>query len=317
MSIIETFGLTKRFNSFTAVNRVSFSVEEGEIFGFLGPNGAGKTTTIKMLTTLLHPTEGSATIAGYDIRRNRNEVRKVIGVVFQDPALDTELTGRENLDYHARMYGMSRLEREKRISEVLSLVDLEDKKDTLVKYYSGGMKRRLEIARGLMHQPRVLFLDEPTLGLDSKTRRRIWSYIREMNKNEGTTIFLTTHYMEEADVLCDRVGIIDHGSLIVVDTPRSLKSKLGRDVITIKTSDSDKLCNILDEEEWVQKSEVHGGMVNIGVERGEEKIPVIFEIAHRHGIHITSISVRNPTLDDVFLHFTGRTIEGDKKIGFR
>ena len=308
LNIIETFGLTKRFDSFTAVNNVSFTVEEGEIFGFLGPNGAGKTTTIKMLTTLLHPTNGSASIAGYSIIENKNEVRKEIGVVFQDPALDTELTGRENLDYHARIYGISRMERDKRISDVLSLVDLEEKKDVLVKYYSGGMKRRLEIARGLMHHPKVLFLDEPTLGLDSQTRRAIWEYIREMNETEGTTIFLTTHYMEEADILCDRIGIIDHGRILVVDKPASLKNTVGNDVIKVTSDDNPKLYMILKDISWVENCEKHGDTIVIGVEKGDEKIPMVFDIARRNDIRITSINLHKPTLDDVFLHFTGRMI---------
>ncbi|HHH80243.1 MAG TPA: ATP-binding cassette domain-containing protein, partial [Thermoplasmatales archaeon] len=236
MNIIETFELTKKFNSLAAVDHVSFSVKEGEIFGFLGPNGAGKTTTIKMLTTLLNPTEGTAKVCGFDIIKNRNEVRQSIGVVFQEPALDTELTGKENLDFHARMYGLDRERRVSRIEEVLRIVDLQDKKDVLVKYYSGGMKRRLEIARGLMHFPRVLFLDEPTLGLDAQTRRAIWEYIKKMNKEEKTTIFLTTHYMDEADFLCDRVAIIDHGRIIILDTIPKLKNAIGNDVITLSCS---------------------------------------------------------------------------------
>ncbi|RLF40202.1 MAG: ABC transporter ATP-binding protein [Thermoplasmata archaeon] len=312
MSIIETFGLTKRFDSFTAVDNVSFNVEEGEIFGFLGPNGAGKTTTIKMLTTLLNPTKGYATIAGYSIIDNRDEVRKSIGVVFQDPALDTELTGRENLDYHARIYGISRVEREKRISEVLALVDLEEKKDVLVKYYSGGMKRRLEIARGLMHHPKVLFLDEPTLGLDSQTRRAIWDYIREMNKTEGTTIFLTTHYMEEADSLCDRVGIIDHGKILVVDKPRVLKNMVGNDIIKIVSNNNSKLSEVLKDLDWVENCEEHEDTIIIGVEKGDEKIPMVFDIARKHDIRINSINLNKPTLDDVFLHYTGRMIREEE-----
>ena len=237
MDIITTDNLTKKFNSLTAVDQLSFSVKKGEVFGFLGPNGAGKTTTIKMLTTLLFPSEGTAKIAGYDIIKNRNMVRKNIGIVFQEPALDTELTGRENLDYHARMYGINREKRKERINEVLQLVDLIDKKDVVVKYYSGGMKRRLEIARGLMHYPNVLFLDEPTLGLDAHTRRAIWDYIRKMNQNEKTTIFLTTHYMDEAEILCDRVGIIDHGKILVLDSIKNLKNSIGKDVITLSCND--------------------------------------------------------------------------------
>ena len=253
MDIIITYGLTKKFGDLTAVNNLSFNVKKGEIFGFLGPNGAGKTTTIKMLTTLLNPTSGTATIAGFDIIKQRDEVRKNIGVVFQEPALDVELTGKENLEYHARMYGLSRDKRKKRINNVLELVNLWDKRDVLVKNYSGGMKRRLEIARGLMHYPVVLFLDEPTLGLDAQTRRAIWAYIKKMNKEEGTTIFLTTHYMEEAEYLCNRVGIIDYGKLLVIDDISNLKNSVGKDVITLSCTDADRFVKILENEKWVEK----------------------------------------------------------------
>ena len=312
MNIIETFDLTKKFNSLTAVDHVSFSVKEGEIFGFLGPNGAGKTTTIKMLTTLLNPTEGTAKVCGFDIIKNRNEVRQSIGVVFQEPALDTELTGKENLDFHARMYGLDRERRVSRIEEVLRIVDLQDKKDVLVKYYSGGMKRRLEIARGLMHFPRVLFLDEPTLGLDAQTRRAIWEYIKKMNKEEKTTIFLTTHYMDEADFLCDRVAIIDHGRIIILDTIPKLKNAIGNDVITLSCSQLTKLKKRLEEEDWIKNIKQHDSSLTLGVERGEEKIPLIVEMAQKLDIRIKSISVRKPTLDDVFLHFTGRRMRDNE-----
>lgn len=308
MDIITTENLTKQFDGFTAVDNVSFSVKKGEIFGFLGPNGAGKTTTIKMLTTLLTPTKGSAHVASFDIIKERDKVRKKIGVVFQDPALDTELTGQENLDFHARMYGLSKDERKKRINEVLKLVDLEDKKDTLVKNYSGGMKRRLEIARGLMHYPTVLFLDEPTLGLDSQTRQAIWAYIKKMNKEENTTIFLTTHYMDEADHLCDRVGIIDHGKILVIDSTHNLKNSVGDDLITLSSTDDDNLLKRLKEESWIKNTKKEEAYLILSVEKGEEKIPVIIEIAQSLNIKIKSISVRKPTLDDVFLSFTGRTI---------
>ena len=226
MHIITTVGLTKKFNKLVAVDNISFTVDRGEIFGFLGPNGAGKTTTIKMLTTLMTPTEGSAAMAGSDIITQRAQVRKSIGVVFQEPALDTELTGYENLDYHARMYGIPRSKRQRRISEVLHLVDLQDKKNVLVKQYSGGMKRRLEIARGLMHSPKVLFLDEPTVGIDPQSRNNIYETIEDL-RNRGMTILYTTHYMEEANRLCDRVAIMDGGQIIAMDTPYGLKSHIG------------------------------------------------------------------------------------------
>ena len=312
MDIIITYGLTKKFGDLTAVNNLSFNVKKGEIFGFLGPNGAGKTTTIKMLTTLLNPTSGTATIAGFDIIKQRDEVRKNIGVVFQEPALDVELTGKENLEYHARMYGLSRDKRKKRINDVLELVNLWDKRDVLVKNYSGGMKRRLEIARGLMHYPVVLFLDEPTLGLDAQTRRAIWAYIKKMNKEEGTTIFLTTHYMEEAEYLCNRVGIIDYGKLLVIDDISNLKNSVGKDVITLSCTDADRFVKILENEKWVEKIKRHEGLVTFGVEKGDEKIPEIIEIARKQDIRIKSISVRKPTLDDVFLSYTGRTIRDEE-----
>ena len=311
MDIIKTTNLTKKFNSLTAVDNISFSVKKGEIFGFLGPNGAGKTTTIKMLTTLLNPTEGSAEVADFDIIKKRDDVRRKIGVVFQEPALDTELTGKENLDFHARMYALNKEKRKTRINDVLNLVDLMDKKDVFVKNYSGGMKRRLEIARGLMHFPTVLFLDEPTLGLDAQTRRAIWDYVKKMNKDEGTTIFLTTHYMDEADYLCDRIGIIDRGKILVIDSIDNLKNSVGNDVITLTCSDMDQLINKLKEQNWISKIKQHDSFLTLGVEKGDEKIPIIIEIAQNLNIKIKSISVRKPTLDDVFLSFTGRTIRDD------
>lgn len=308
LDIIKTKNFTKKFDGFTAVDNISFSVKKGEIFGFLGPNGAGKTTTIKMLTTLLNPTSGSGEIAGFDIIKKRDKVRKNIGVVFQEPALDTELTGCENLEYHARMYGINRINRKNRIEEVLNLVDLVDKKNILVKNYSGGMKRRLEIARGLMHYPTVLFLDEPTLGLDAQTRRAIWKYIKKMNKEEGTTIFLTTHYMDEADYLCDRIGIIDRGKILTINNVSTLKNSVGNDLITLSCTDSDKLIIELEKTSWINNIELHDSFIRLGVEKGDEKIPVIIELSQKMDVKIKSISVRKPTLDDVFIHYTGRTI---------
>ena len=311
MDIIKTEKLRKEFNGFTAVDDISFSVKKGEIFGFLGPNGAGKTTTIKMLTTLMNPSSGSATVAGFDVNKKRNDVRQNIGVVFQEPALDTELTGKENLDFHARMYAIDSDKRKSRIEEVLKLVDLEKKKDEYVKNYSGGMKRRLEIARGLMHFPNVLFLDEPTLGLDAQTRRAIWEYIKKMNKEEKTTIFLTTHYMDEADFLCDRVGIINKGKILVIDTTSNLKNSIGNDIITLSCTNMKKLIDKLEKEEWIKKIKKHESFVTIGVEKGEEKIPTIIEIAQKLNIKIKSINLRKPTLDDVFLSFTGKSISNE------
>jgi len=312
LDIITTNNLTKKYDKLKAVDNISFSVKKGEIFGFLGPNGAGKTTTIKMLTTLLNPTKGSAVVCGNDVVEERDEVRQNIGVVFQEPALDVQLTGRENLDFHARMYGLDRDKRKKRIDAVLRLVDLGDKKDVLVKNYSGGMKRRLEIARGLMHYPTVLFLDEPTLGLDAQTRRAIWNYIKKMNKDEGTTIFLTTHYMDEAEYLCDRVGIIDHGKILVIDSITSLRNSIGNDVVTLSCESLKKLRDRLSKESWVNNMKQYDSFLTLGVEKGEEKIPVIVDIARDLGIKIKSISVRKPTLDDVFLSFTGRNIRDNE-----
>ncbi|HER45751.1 MAG TPA: ATP-binding cassette domain-containing protein, partial [Thermoplasmatales archaeon] len=244
----------------------------------------------------------------FDVLKQRAQVREHIGVVFQEPALDTELSCRENLDFHARMYGLSAETRKKRIIEVLTLVDLLDKKDVLVKNFSGGMKRRLEIARGLMHSPQVLFLDEPTLGLDAQTRRAIWEYIKQLNKNENTTIFLTTHYMDEADFLCEHIGIIDHGKIMVMNTVDVLKKSVGNDVITLVCSDSSALIQRLSQESWISKITPYGSFLTLGVERGEEKIPVIFDIARAVNVSISSIDVRKPTLDDVFLYYTGRRI---------
>jgi ABC-2 type transport system ATP-binding protein len=309
--IIETHDLTKTFNGFTAVKSVSISIIKGEIFGFLGPNGAGKTTTIKMLTTLLRPTSGSATIAGADILKQKDEVRRSIGVVFQEPALDTELTGKENLDYHARMYNIGKTNREKKINEVLDLVDLSDKRDVLVKNYSGGMKRRLEIARGLMHSPQVLFLDEPTLGLDAQTRQAIWKYIKKMNKEKNTTIFLTTHYMDEADNLCDRISIIDHGEILVTDTTDHLKNRIGNDIITLTVSDQEKFISNMKQLSWIKNVESGESSLILGVEKGEEKIPLLIEFAQNQKIQVKAISLRKPTLDDAFLHYTGRSIRED------
>jgi ABC-2 type transport system ATP-binding protein len=314
LDIIKTHNLTKKFNGFTAVDNISFKVKKGEIFGFLGPNGAGKTTTIKMLTTLLNPTDGNADVAGFKVKKNKDDVRKNIGIVFQEPALDTELTGRENLDFHARMYGVGKEKRKNRINEVLKLVDLEDKQNNLVKFYSGGMKRRLEIARGLMHYPTVLFLDEPTLGLDSQTRQAIWAYIKKMNKEEQTTIFLTTHYMDEADNLCDRIGIIDHGKILVIDSTENLKNSIGNDVIVLSSSNNDKILKRLEKESWIKNTKMYDSYLTLGVQKGEEKIPLIIEIAQSLDEKIKAISVRKPTLDDVFLSYTGRKIRDNESV---
>jgi len=311
--MIEVRDLTKRFNSkdgVAAVDHLSFVVAEGEIFGLLGPNGAGKTTVIKILTTLLKPTSGTATVAGFDVRTEKNKVRESIGIVFQEPSLDWRLTGRENLDFHARMYGLKRGTREKRIAEALKLVELEDKADIVTDKYSSGMKRRLEIARGFIHDPQVFFLDEPTLGLDTQTRRRIWDYIKEVNTRERVTIVLTTHQMEEADYLCDRVGIMDHGKIIALDTPKNLKDLISSDLVSLElTTDGSRYdLDVFKKLDFVIEFQEHGGFVTLKMERAELRIPAIMDAARRGGIEIKSVNLRKPSLEDVFLHFTGRRI---------
>ncbi len=307
---IKVESLVKRFNGFTAVNRISFSVKRGELFGLLGPNGAGKTTTINMLSTLIRPTSGKAYIDGFDISKNKNEVRNSIGMVFQEPALDGKLTGRENLYFHAMIYGLKKEERVARINEVLRLVELEDKGNFLVEKYSGGMKRRLEIARGLIHKPRVLFLDEPTLGLDTQTRRHIWDYIKRLNRDSGVTVILTTHYMEEADFLCDRIAIIDHGKIVALDTPKKLKDVLGGDVVRLEIDGgkSEKLAKKLKELKWVRTIRTYNGFVAVTTSHGEKRIPELIELGQQMKLKIKSVNLRKPSLEDVFLHFTGRVI---------
>ena len=308
---IETEGITKRFDDITAVNKISISVKPGELFGLLGPNGAGKTTLISMLSTMAEPTSGRAKVWGFDVERQSSQVRENIGMVFQDTTLDDRLTGRENLDLHGRLYGLEGRSRKKRIEEVLALVELSDRADAIVKTYSGGMMRRLEIARGLMHHPHVLFLDEPTLGLDPQTRNHIWEYIRNLNKTEGVTIVLTTHYMEEADHLCNRIAIIDHGEIVALDTPEALKNMLGGDVIMLeleKPENIPRLSAIYKTNNCASIVSRKNNDVFITVRDGEHKIPLVLALASEAGILIRSVSLRKPTLDDVFLHHTGRAI---------
>ena len=301
--------LTRRFETLTAVDGISFTVESGELFALLGPNGAGKTTIINMLITLLPLSSGKAWVAGFDVSREKDAVRRHIGIVFQEPALDKDLTGRENLDFHGMMYGLSRAEREQRITEVLELVELTERANVLVQNYSGGMKRRLEIARGLIHRPSVLFLDEPTLGLDAQTRRRIWEYIRRMNREEGVTIILTTHYMEEADYLSGRVAIIDRGKIVAMGTPSGLKDVLGGDVITLEVDGAVAgFVPLLEGIPWVKGAKEHNGEITVTVEAGERKVPELVSLAHEHGVHVSSVLLRKPSLEDVFIHFTGRSI---------
>ncbi|MFA4957500.1 MAG: ATP-binding cassette domain-containing protein [Candidatus Methanoperedens sp.] len=313
---IETSAITKNFDEITAVNNISITVKPGELFGLLGPNGAGKTTLINMLSTMIEPSSGSALVWDHDVVKEADDVRQNIGVVFQDTTLDDRLTGRENLDLHGRLYGLDGKMRKDRIKEVLSLVELTERADAIVKTYSGGMMRRLEIARGLMHHPHVLFLDEPTLGLDPQTRLHIWDYIKLLNKEEGVTIMLTTHYMEEADKLCDRIAIIDHGEIVALDTPEALKSMLGGDVITLgleNPGDIDRLCSAYQKDGCANIVSKKQNEVFITVTNGEREIPHVLALASGAGIPVTSVSLRKPTLDDVFIHYTGRAIR-DKEV---
>ncbi|CAD6490301.1 MAG: Vitamin B12 import ATP-binding protein BtuD [Candidatus Argoarchaeum ethanivorans] len=313
MNAIVTNQITKSFNDFVAVNEIDISVKEGELFGLLGPNGAGKTTLINLLSTMTRPTSGTGTVNGFDVVHDSASVRAVIGVVFQSSTLDEQLTGLENLDLHGRLYGLSAGLRKKRIDEVLDLVELSHKSKLLVKTYSGGMIRRLEIARGLMHHPKVLFLDEPTLGLDPQTRLHIWDYIRRLNREEGITIVLTTHYMEEADNLCDRIAIIDNGRVVALDTPEKLKSALGGDVIilTLDTpEDAKKFSRVCKETGYVSIS-TKDQTVYISVKKSEEAVPEVFRTAFTSGTNIQSITMRKSTLDDIFIHYTGRGIRDE------
>jgi len=312
MSAIETSKLTKVFGKLRAVDGIDLAVNQGEIFGLLGPNGAGKTTFIKMLSTTLKITSGSARVSGFNVQEDPDNVRKSIGIVFQEPAVDIELTGRENLDFHARMYGMNRRDRGKRIASVLKLVELEDKADALLKTYSGGMKRRLEIARGLMHHPRVLFLDEPTLGLDAQTRRVIWEHIRKINREFGITIILTTHYMEEADYLCSRVSIMDQGKILASGSPGQLRSSIGADIVSVKTPGPKKLESGLKKFKWVEKTKIHDSHISISLKNGETRIPQIIRTAETLKLKVESVELHKPTLEDVFIHFTGRKIRDEE-----
>lgn len=311
---IHVEGLTKAFGDLVAVDGISFSIARGEIFGLLGPNGAGKTTTISMLSTMQRPTAGTATVDGHDIAADEDNVRKSIGIVFQDQSLDEDLTAYENMDFHGRLYRISGDVRRERIQRLLNLVGLEDRKDDLVKTYSGGMRRRLEIARGLLHEPNVLFLDEPTLGLDPQTRNHLWEYIARLNDEKGITIILTTHYMEEADRLCDRIAIIDHGTIIALGTTEDLKASIGGDVVTIASPDPDAIADLLTAP-WVSGTERHDGAVTIRLQDADRHIPGIVTDLVRSGITITSLSVRKPTLEDVFLHYTGRMIREEEASG--
>jgi len=307
---IETRGLVKRFaEDIVAVDRVDLSVPTNTVYALLGPNGAGKTTTISILTTLIKSTNGSAKTAGFDVVTQADEVRRRIGVTFQEMVLDEELTGRQVLDYHGRLYGQSKVQRKAKIAELLALVELEEAADRRCSTYSGGMKRRLELARGLMTNPEVLFLDEPTLGLDPQNRASIWAYIRDLKEKQGLTLLLTTHYMEEAEEMADTVGIIDHGKIVAEGTPRDLIDQMGADTIRVtgsggETSFTEKLRSL----EFVQTVHTGDGVIQIGVDSGNHRLAEVVTLANENSYTISDISVTKPSLGDVFLKYTGREL---------
>ncbi|MBT3363593.1 MAG: ATP-binding cassette domain-containing protein [Chloroflexi bacterium] len=306
-NIIEVNNLIKNFGKLTAVNDVSFNVARGEILGFLGPNGAGKTTTIRILCTLAKPSSGQATVNGYDVVRQQHQVRESIGLVFQDPSLDIKLSGIQNLRFHAMIYNVPSSVREQRIKEVLNMVELWDRRNSKVTTYSGGMKRRLELARGLLHHPKVLFLDEPTLGLDPQTRNRIWEYITDLQKQEGTTIFLTTHYMDEADK-ASRIAVIDNGKIAALDSPAKLKASVGKDIITLKTDDNVKAADEIKSRYQIDAKHDNDELI-IEKAGGNEFLPLFIK---EFSVNIQSISLRRPSLDDVFLKLTGHEIRQEQ-----
>jgi ABC-2 type transport system ATP-binding protein len=306
--LIKIRNLVKKYSNLTAVDDLTLDINENEVFGLLGSNGAGKTTTIHMLATLLKPTSGTATVNGYDIVSHPSKVRASIGIVFQAPSSDDILTGYENLHLHSMLYSVPRHARRQRIDEVLELVGLSDRKHYQVKTYSGGMRRRLEIARGLLHKPKVMFLDEPTLGLDPASRETMWKYVQRLVKEEKVTVILTTHYMEEADMLCDRIGIIDKGKIVALDTPAALKAGLGGDIIRIKTKDS---IDRIRQFDFVQKAEQSNGFLVLSVKDAKKALPVLLQ-----NVEAESAEFASPTLNDVFIQITGRNIKEQAEGGF-
>ena len=305
--IIKLENLVKRFGELVAVDHISFQVAAGEIFGLLGPNGAGKTTTINILCTLSKPTSGQATVNGFDVVRQQSQVRQSIGLVFQDPSLDERLSGLQNLYFHALVYNVPASVRQQRIEQILRMTELWDKRHSVVRTYSGGMKRRLELARGLLHYPKVLFLDEPTLGLDPQTRNRLWGYILELRQREGTTIFLTTHYMDEAEK-ADRIAIMDYGKIVAMDTPWRLKHIVGKDIISVKTDDNNRAAEEIRLRYQIEPR-CDNNEITFEVARGEEFLPNFIK---EFGTKIVSVSLRHPSLDDVFLKLTGREIRQEE-----
>jgi len=307
--IIKAEGLTKVFNhNLVAVDHINFSVKHGEIFGFLGPNGAGKTTTINILITVLKPTAGEATVLGYDIAKEANEVRSIIGVVPQEYTADEDLTGYENILLSADLYGIPRDVSKKRAIDLLNLVELTTFKDKKVQTYSGGMRRRLELACGLINRPKVLFLDEPTLGLDVQTRTATWDYIKTLKKEFGMTLFMTTHYLEEADALCDRIAIIDHGKIVVVGPPEELKHSLGGDLITLAIRENEDVTGLIQKVEHVKEVRKEDGTYHIKAEFGEVTTPFIIEALRKKGHTVTKLTLTEPTLNEVYLEYTGKSL---------
>jgi ABC-2 type transport system ATP-binding protein len=308
--VIKVEGLTKIYNhSLTAVDHINFNVKRGEIFGFLGPNGAGKTTTISMLITVTKPTAGKASILGGDIANQSMAVRSAIGVVPQEYTADEDLTGYENILLCADLYGIPREVSKKRAEELLKLVELTAFKDKRVQTYSGGMRRRLELACGLINRPQVLFLDEPTLGLDVQTRAATWNYVKTLKKEYGMTLFLTTHYLEEADALCDRIAIIDHGKIIVTGTPSALKDSLGGDIITLGIQKEDQdITGLISKVEHVKEVKKENGGYTIKSSNGELTAPLIIEALRNNGHVVTKLSLTKPTLNEVYLQFTGKSM---------
>jgi len=314
---IEVNSLTKKFGDFKAVDNISVQVEEGEIFGFLGPNGAGKSTTMMILTTLLKPTSGNVLVGGYDVMLNAKKVREKIGYVQQEISVDEFLTGRENLYLHARINQIPSNLIKSRIDDVLELVELGEKKDQAALTYSGGMRKRLDIANGLLSRPSVLFLDEPTVGLDIQTRRKIWGYIKKIRKDFGMTIFISTHYMEEADKLCDRIGIIDHGKIQIVDTPKSMKSAIGNEIISFNLVDGkanqDALIEQINKIEFVKEVKIKQDLITVFSTKSNEVIPKIFQESINLEMRIRSLTLKQPTLDDVFISYTGHDLRDENE----
>ena len=307
--VIKVVGLTKTFNhSLTAVDHINFSVNQGEVFGFLGPNGAGKTTTIKMLITVIRPTAGTAIILGGDIANQSVDVRGAIGVVPQEYTADEDLTGLENIMLCADLYGIPRQVSKKRAADLLELVELTNFKDKRVQTYSGGMRRRLELACGLINRPKVLFLDEPTLGLDVQTRTATWNYVKMLKKQFGMTLFLTTHYLEEADALCDRIAIIDHGKIVVTGTPSDLKDSLGGDIITLSVQKDDDISDLIRKIDHVKEVKKENGSYLIKAANGELTTPLIIEALRKNGHVVTKLSLTKPTLNEVYLQYTGKSM---------